>query len=80
MHIADSVFLVTGAGSGLGLATARELIGQGARVVLLDINAETGHAAAETLGGGALFVQADICRADLLVEVEAHAMVPGALA
>ena len=62
MHIADSVFLITGAGSGLGLATARELIGQGGRVVLLDINAETGHAAAETLGGGALFVQADICR------------------
>jgi NAD(P)-dependent dehydrogenase (short-subunit alcohol dehydrogenase family) len=62
MHIADSVFLVTGAGSGLGLATARELIGQGARVVLLDINAETGRAAAETLGEGARFVQADICR------------------
>jgi len=62
MHIADSVFLVTGAGSGLGLATARELIGQGARVMLLDINAETGRAAAETLGEGARFVQADICR------------------
>jgi chorismate lyase/3-hydroxybenzoate synthase len=30
--------------------------------------------------GAAPCVQADICRADLLVEVEAHAMVPGALA
>lgn len=64
MRIADSVFLVTGAGSGLGLASARELVGQGGRVVLLDINAEAGRAAADALGANARFIQADITRED----------------
>jgi NAD(P)-dependent dehydrogenase (short-subunit alcohol dehydrogenase family) len=64
MHIADCVFLVTGAGSGLGLASARELVGQGGRVVLLDINAEAGRAAADALGANARFIQADITRED----------------
>jgi NAD(P)-dependent dehydrogenase (short-subunit alcohol dehydrogenase family) len=64
MHIADCVFLVTGAGSGLGLASARELVGQGGRVVLLDINAEAGRAAADALGAAARFIQADITRED----------------
>ena len=64
MRIVDSVFLVTGAGSGLGLASARELVGQGGRVVLLDINAEAGRAAADALGANARFIQADITRED----------------
>jgi NAD(P)-dependent dehydrogenase (short-subunit alcohol dehydrogenase family) len=64
MHIADCVFLVTGAGSGLGLASARELVGQGGRVVLLDINAEAGRVAADALGANARFIQADITRED----------------
>jgi NAD(P)-dependent dehydrogenase (short-subunit alcohol dehydrogenase family) len=64
MRIADSVFLVTGAGSGLGLASARELVGQGGKVVLLDINAEAGRAAADALGANARFIQADITRED----------------
>ena len=46
MRIEDSVFLITGGGSGLGLASARELVAQGAKVLLLDINAETGAKAA----------------------------------
>lgn len=64
MRTVDSVFLVTGAGSGLGLASARELVGQGGRVVLLDINAEAGRAAADALGANARFIQADITRED----------------
>jgi NAD(P)-dependent dehydrogenase (short-subunit alcohol dehydrogenase family) len=64
MRSADCVFLVTGAGSGLGLASARELVGQGGRVVLLDINAEAGRAAADALGANARFIQADITRED----------------
>ena len=38
MRIENSVFLITGAGSGLGLASARELVGRGANVVLVDVN------------------------------------------
>ena len=62
MRIEDHVFLLTGAGSGLGLATARELIGQGGKVLLADINAEAGVARAAELGARARFVQTDITR------------------
>ena len=62
MRIENSVFLVTGGSSGLGLATARELVGQGGKVLLVDINAEVGVARAEELGGNARFVKADITR------------------
>ncbi|MFZ6044918.1 3-hydroxyacyl-CoA dehydrogenase [Pseudomonas sp. CR3202] len=62
MRIENSVFLVTGGSSGLGLATARELVGQGGKVVLVDINAEAGAARAEELGANARFVKADITR------------------
>lgn len=62
MRIEDRVFLITGASSGLGLATARALIGQGAKVLLADINAEAGAARAEELGANAHFVQTDITR------------------
>ncbi|EJO95801.1 short-chain dehydrogenase/reductase SDR [Ectopseudomonas mendocina DLHK] len=62
MRIEDSVFLITGGGSGLGLAAARQLMGQGGKVLLLDINAEAGQRAAVELGEGARFVQADITR------------------
>ena len=47
MKIQGQAALVTGGGSGLGEATARALAAQGARVAVLDINAEqarTAHA------------------------------------
>lgn len=62
MRIEDSVFLVTGASSGLGLATAQMLIGNGAKVLLADLNAEAGLARAEELGANAHFVKTDICQ------------------
>ena len=62
MHIEHSVFLISGGASGLGLATARELVGQGGQVVLLDINAEAGQQAITELGDAARFVRADITR------------------
>jgi NADP-dependent 3-hydroxy acid dehydrogenase YdfG len=36
---AGAVAIVTGAASGIGLATARDLLGQGVTVIGLDINA-----------------------------------------
>ena len=62
MRIDESVFLISGGASGLGLATARELLGQGGKVVLLDINAEAGQQALAELGANARFVRADITR------------------
>ncbi|MCR1826159.1 SDR family NAD(P)-dependent oxidoreductase [Pseudomonas oleovorans] len=62
MRIDESVFLICGGASGLGLATARELVGCGGKVVLLDINVEAGQQALVELGGNARFVCADITR------------------
>jgi NAD(P)-dependent dehydrogenase (short-subunit alcohol dehydrogenase family) len=62
MQIEHSVFLISGGASGLGLATARELVGQGGQVVLLDINEQAGQQAIAELGDTARFVRADITR------------------
>lgn len=71
MRIDDGVFLISGGASGLGLATARELSGQGGKVVLLDINAEAGEQAVRELGDTARFVPADITReADVQAALE----------
>lgn len=60
MRIQDRVFLVTGASSGLGLATAQMLITNGGKVVLADLNAEAGNVLAAELGPKARFIKADI--------------------
>jgi NAD(P)-dependent dehydrogenase (short-subunit alcohol dehydrogenase family) len=64
MQLSDKVFLVTGAGSGLGAATARRLASGGARVVLVDVNAAGGRAVAAELGASACYVEADVCDED----------------
>ncbi|POX36250.1 3-oxoacyl-ACP reductase [Streptomyces sp. Ru73] len=50
--------VITGAGSGIGLATARRLASEGANVVCADIDETAGKAAAAEVGG--LFVQVDV--------------------
>ena len=50
--------VVTGAGSGIGLATARRFAAEGARVVCVDLDTEAGEKAAAEVGG--VFVAADV--------------------
>ena len=61
-RLLDRVAVITGAGSGIGLASARRLAAEGATVVAVDIDGQTGKAAAEQVGG--LFVQADVTSED----------------
>ncbi|HEU5015380.1 MAG TPA: 3-hydroxyacyl-CoA dehydrogenase [Roseiflexaceae bacterium] len=60
MQVQGSVFLISGGGSGLGAATARLLAENGARVVLADVNADTGNSVAAEIGDHARFVPTDV--------------------
>ncbi len=59
--IAGAVAVVTGAGSGIGAATAALLAERGARVVVVDRDRAGGEARARAVGG--LFVPADVTSA-----------------
>ena len=52
------VAVLTGAGSGIGYATSKRLASEGAHVVAVDTNEETGQAIAKEVGG--IFVKADV--------------------
>jgi NAD(P)-dependent dehydrogenase (short-subunit alcohol dehydrogenase family) len=58
MNLEGISALVTGGASGLGLATARRLVREGAHVVIADLPSSAGEAVAEELG--ARFVPADV--------------------
>ena len=60
MQIQDKLFLVTGAGSGLGEAVARRLSTMGAKVCIADINEAGGQRVATDLGDSALFCKTDV--------------------
>jgi NAD(P)-dependent dehydrogenase (short-subunit alcohol dehydrogenase family) len=60
MKIQDSRAVVTGGASGLGLAVARHVAGNGGRVVMLDVQEGPGRAAAVALGERASFLRCDV--------------------
>ncbi|HEY7010994.1 MAG TPA: SDR family NAD(P)-dependent oxidoreductase, partial [Jatrophihabitantaceae bacterium] len=58
MKLDGKVAVITGAGSGIGLATSHRFVQEGATVVCVDIDADAGKSAAGETGGE--FVQADV--------------------
>ena len=60
MKIKDHVFLVTGGASGLGAAVAKLLIGEGASVVIADLNQPAGQDLSRELGSAARFALTDV--------------------
>jgi NAD(P)-dependent dehydrogenase (short-subunit alcohol dehydrogenase family) len=67
----DRVAVVTGAGSGIGLASARRLAAEGARVVCVDVNPGSAETAATEVGG--LAVHADVTSSDDVARIYATA-------
>ncbi len=70
MLLAGKIVMVTGAASerGIGRATARILAGQGATIVIVDLDAESAKAAALDLGEGHLGLAANVADESLVAQ------------
>lgn len=65
MRLKDKIIIITGAGSGLGAATAKLSGKEGAKVVLSDINLEGAQSVAQEItdaGGSALVIGANVAK------------------
>ena len=61
MQLSDTRAVITGGVSGLGLAVARHLVANGAKVALFDLNDDKGAAAVAALGeGNATYFRTDV--------------------
>lgn len=66
-RLKDKVAIITGAGQGIGFASARAFVAEGARVALAEIDRQLGQRAEEglrRLGGDVLFVPVDCSKAE----------------
>lgn len=77
MDLTSAAALVTGGASGLGLATARRLIGAGAAVTLVDLPGSPGAAVAAEIG--ASFAAADVTDSEQVAAAVAQASGAGPL-
>jgi NAD(P)-dependent dehydrogenase (short-subunit alcohol dehydrogenase family) len=73
MRLQNKVAIVTGAGAGIGAATAAAFVREGAKVVVADVNGEAAHAVAEALGEAATPVGVNV-----KLDAEVKAMVEAA--
>ncbi|MGW4580860.1 3-hydroxyacyl-CoA dehydrogenase [Rhodococcus aetherivorans] len=68
MIVNDSVAVVTGGASGLGLATVKALLADGAQVVIIDLPSSNGETVAKELGDRVRFAAADVTDEAAVVE------------
>jgi NAD(P)-dependent dehydrogenase (short-subunit alcohol dehydrogenase family) len=59
-RLVGKVAVITGAGSGIGRASAKLFVAEGAKVVVAEINATLGEAAAREAGPSARFIRTDV--------------------
>ncbi len=69
-RLAGKVAVITGAGSGIGRASARLFVAEGAKVVVAEIDAALGEATAREAGAGARFVHTDVTEDKPVTEVD----------
>lgn len=78
MRLKGRVAIITGAGSGLGKATALLFAREGAKVVVTDISQRRAEAVAEEINGASRKKKAFAVRADVANKAEVDAMVAAA--
>ena len=66
MRLENKVAVITGAGSGIGAAMAKNFIAEGASVALLDVNLAAAESLAADLGDSAAAFEADVTKLDQL--------------
>ena len=69
-RLVDRSAVITGGASGIGLASARRMAAEGARVVIADVDTLAGEQAAAELGG--LFVKVDVTSAEEVQDLYAQ--------
>lgn len=68
----DKLVIISGGASGMGAATAKQIIKEGGSVVTLDLNEELGLQVAEKLGSSCEFFKADVSKVEDWNNLEKH--------
>jgi 3-oxoacyl-[acyl-carrier protein] reductase len=80
MRLEGKTALVTGAGSGIGKCIAETYVRQGARVAVVDLDADAAKSVARTIGNNAIALRCDVSKkADIAAAVEETLAAFGAL-
>jgi len=72
MRLAGKVAIITGAASGMGAATARIFVREGAKVVIADVMEHEGKQIADSLGAAARFEKLDVTNEENWAETVAN--------
>ncbi|HPU38991.1 MAG TPA: SDR family NAD(P)-dependent oxidoreductase, partial [Microthrixaceae bacterium] len=73
-ELTGKVAIVTGGANGIGRAAVELFVGEGARVVIADVDVQAGESLAAEIGDAATFHRTDVGERDSIEAVVAHAV------
>ena len=69
-RLSNKVAIITGGASGMGAATAKRFVDEGAHVIIADLQVDKGNELAASLGNNATFIATDVGRDECGVVAE----------